>query len=101
MKNGLSNSIWGSLVVFFRFALPSSLSLKVGWPGASQPRATRPIQFLKPGHAFVRLPDDTTRQDKTVRKIRTQTLSKLGFPDDVLAWVKQRYLERYFEKPEL
>jgi len=36
-----------------------------------------------------------------VRKIRTQTLSKLGFPDDVLAWVKQRYVERYFEKPEL
>jgi len=33
-----------------------------------------------------------------VRKIRAQTRSKLGFPDDVLARVKQRYLERYFEK---
>ncbi len=53
------------------------------------------IQFLEPGHAFVRLPNDA------IRKIRTRTLPRLTVPLEELAAVKDEYLRRYFEPAQL
>jgi hypothetical protein len=54
-------------------------------------RYIQQIQFLKQGHAFVRLPDDS------VRRIKTRTLPTLRLPRGELASVKEEYLRRYFE----
>jgi hypothetical protein len=55
-------------------------------------RYIQQIQFLKPGHAFVRLPNDS------VRKIRTRTLPRLRLSPGALESVKEEYMHRYFEK---
>ena len=55
-------------------------------------RHIQQIQYLKQGHAFVRLPDDS------VRRIRTQTLPKLRLSRQRLAEIKEEYLRRYFHR---
>ena len=50
------------------------------------------IQYLKPGHAFVRLPNDS------VKKIKTNRLPDRKITESMLAPVKEEYLRRYFEK---
>lgn len=54
-------------------------------------RYIQQIQFLRQGHAFVRLPNDS------VRRIRTRKLPRLQVSRGELEEVKQEYLGRYFE----
>jgi hypothetical protein len=57
-------------------------------------RIIQQIQYLKTGHAFVRLPNDS------VRKIKTNKLPhKKGGTERMLSTVKEEYLHRYFEQP--
>lgn len=66
---------------------PSYFPLQEQWE-----RHIQQIQFLKEGHAFVRLPNDA------VKKIKTRTLPVLRLPRETLEEVKNEYIHRYFEK---
>lgn len=67
---------------------PSYAPLQEQWE-----RIIQEIQYLKTGHAFVRLPNDT------VKKIKTNKLPNRTITEGRLTEIKEEYLRRYFEKP--
>src|SRR3954470_11925240 len=65
---------------------PAYLTLPEQWE-----KQVQDIQRLQIGEAFVRLPDDS------VHTIKTASLPQVTVPQEAVAIVRSRYLERYFE----